>query len=121
MIATNIVDVGSAVLLLVGSALALIAAVGLHRMPDLYARMHAATKPTTLGLALCLIAAIGQVEGIATHTKLALAVVLQFLTAPTAAHLLGRAAHSAGVTKSEHTVVDEIPDDLSGPANRENG
>lgn len=108
MNAGNAVDIGSAVLLLAGSSLALVAAVGLHRMPDLYARMHAATKPTTLGLALCIVAAMGQVEGIDTHTKLALAILLQFLTAPTAAHLLGRAAHAAGVTKSDYTVIDEL-------------
>lgn len=104
----TIADIVTAALLLAGSVLALVAAIGLHRLPDLYARMHAATKPATLGLALCLTAAIIAVDGIDTRTKLALAIALQFLTAPTAAHLLGRAAHEHRVEQSPHTVIDEL-------------
>ncbi|MEH3068771.1 MAG: monovalent cation/H(+) antiporter subunit G [Aeromicrobium erythreum] len=49
-----LVDVASGALLLLGSALALVAAIGLVRFPDVLTRMHAATKPQTLGLLMVL-------------------------------------------------------------------
>ena len=51
-------EVVSAVLMLSGVALALLAAVGLLRFPDVFSRMHAATKPATLGLLLVVVAGI---------------------------------------------------------------
>ena len=42
--------------LLVGAFFILLAAVGLVRLPDLYCRLHAATKPQILGLILIVIA-----------------------------------------------------------------
>ena len=53
-----LIDIVVGVLLLAGCLLALIAAVGLHRFPDLFCRMHAATKPATLGM-LCIAVAVG--------------------------------------------------------------
>ena len=50
------VDLLVAFLLLVGAAFALIAAIGLLRLPDLYTRMHAASKAGTLGSGVLLIA-----------------------------------------------------------------
>lgn len=101
-------DVVAAVLLLTGSGLALSAVVGLFRLPDLYARMHAATKPATLGVALCLGAAAVQADDLSDVAKLLAAVAFQLLTAPVAGHLLGRAAHQTGVPQSEHSVIDEL-------------
>jgi multicomponent Na+:H+ antiporter subunit G len=49
---SELVDVLSAALLLTGTALAVLAGLGLVRFPDVFSRMHAATKPATLGL-LC--------------------------------------------------------------------
>ncbi|HWJ60326.1 MAG TPA: monovalent cation/H(+) antiporter subunit G [Acidimicrobiales bacterium] len=105
------IDALAAALALAGAGLALTATLGLHRLPDLYARMHAATKPTTLGLALLLGAAALRVEGPADRTKLLLAIALQLVTAPTAAHLLSRAAHRRREPQSPRTVLDEIATD----------
>jgi multicomponent Na+:H+ antiporter subunit G len=101
-------DIASAVLMLAGAAVAVIAAIGLHRMPDVYARMHVATKPATLGITLCLSGAALHVDGASTATKLVVAIVFQLVTTPAAGHLLGRAAHAARVPVSEHTVLDEL-------------
>lgn len=103
-----LLDVASGALLLVGTALTVTAVVGLHRLPDVYARMHAATKPATLGIALCLTGAVLQVDDLSVVTKLLLAIVFQLATAPVSGHLLGRAAHDAGAARSPHTVVDEL-------------
>jgi multicomponent Na+:H+ antiporter subunit G len=108
-----VLDVVAAGLLLSGSTLALIGALGLHRLGDLYARMHAATKPATLGVSLCLAGAALQVDHLTTVTKILLAILLQLLTNPVTGHLLARAAHSAGAPTSPTTVIDELDGDGS--------
>ena len=102
------VDVLAAVLLVSGSALALIAAIGLFRMPDAYSRIHVATKPATLAVVFTVGAAVLRVPGLAPTTKLLLAVLLQFWTAPVASHMLGRAAHASGLRPTEPWVVDDL-------------
>ena len=100
-------DVVLSVVLLTGSGLSLLAAVGLHRFPDVFARMHAATKPATLGMLLVLGAVASQAESPGVAAKLMLVGVLQFITAPVAAHMVGRAAH-LGDLMAPDTVVDEL-------------
>lgn len=112
----TVAEVIAAVLMLVGAALALLGAVGLQRFPDVFARMHAATKPVTLGLACVLLgAAILQPDPTA-RVKLLVAAALQFITAPVGAHMIGRAAYRAGTEMSPETRVDELagvdPDEL---------
>lgn len=87
-------EIIAAVLLLAGCTLALLGAVGTVRFPNLYARMHAATKPPTLGLLLVAAGTALVAADFADVTFLALVVGLQFLTAPVGAHLLGRAARA---------------------------
>jgi len=79
-------------LLLAGSVLALLGAVGTLRFPGLFARMHAATKPPTLGLLLVAVGTILIVRDVTDAAFMLLVVLLQFLTAPVGAHLLARAA-----------------------------
>jgi multicomponent Na+:H+ antiporter subunit G len=93
--------------LLIGGGLLFLAALGVLRMPDLYTRMQAATKAGTLGVGLVLAAAamaFGELE--ATITAL-LAIGFFLLTAPVAAHMLGRAAYLAHVRLWSRTVRDE--------------
>lgn len=95
-------------MMVVGALLAVIAGLGLNRFPDVFARMHAATKPSTLGLALVMAGAAFLVPDVGGQAKLLLIVVLQFLTAPVGSHLVGRAAYRAGTELDESTVVDEL-------------
>lgn len=103
-------DVLSGILLLAGTALTVTTVIGLYRLPDIYARMHAATKSVTLGIALCLIGAALRVDDVAVVTKLLLAAVFQLATAPVSGHLLGRAAHDTGAAQSIYTVMDDLGD-----------
>jgi multicomponent Na+:H+ antiporter subunit G len=98
----------TAPLLILGCLLALLAAVGLHRFPDLFCRMHAATKPATLGMLLIAVAVGIRISGEGAVVKLLLVVALQFLTTPVAAHMVGRAAYRAGIEMSDSTVLDEL-------------
>lgn len=96
------------VLLLSGCLLALLAAIGLNRFPDVFCRMHAATKPATLGLVLVCVATAFTVTARGAWIKLLLVVVLQFLTAPVAGHMVGRAAYYSGGRMSDRTMIDEL-------------
>jgi multicomponent Na+:H+ antiporter subunit G len=103
-----VVDVLVAILLLLGVSLAFLAALGLQQFPDVFARMHAATKPATLGLLLIATAAAMHLAEPGAVAKLGLVVILQFVTAPVAAHLISRAAYWSGTELSPETVVDEL-------------
>lgn len=103
----TILDVLAAALMLIGSALALTAAIGLFRMPDTYSRIHVATKPATLAVVCTIGAAVLRVPGLTGITKLLLAVALQFWTAPVASHMIGRAARGAGLQPALPLAVDE--------------
>jgi len=111
-----VLDIVAAALMLAGALVCVIAAFGLHRLPDVYARMHVATKPATLGITLCLAGAALRADHASTATKLGLAIVLQLVTTPVAGHLLGRAAHAARVPVSERTFVDELGSPPAGPS-----
>ena len=100
----------ASVLILTGSVFALLAGLGQLRFKDLFVRMHVATKPATLGLSLVLLGALVRADGIAPSTKLALAIGLQLVTAPIAAHLVGRAAHRAGEEARANLEVDDMAD-----------
>lgn len=104
MIFGNIV---SGLFMLSGCALAVIAAIGLHRLPDVFTRMHAATKPATLGLILVVLGTALRMPASSSQIKLVLVLALQLLTIPVGAHMIGRAAHRAGEA-SAATVKDEF-------------
>ena len=103
-------EVVSALMMLVGAALALVAGIGLQRFEDVFARMHASTKPATLGLALCLLGAALRMPEAGDVVKLLLVVLLQFVTAPIASHLIGRAAYRSGTELGSEYVVDDLED-----------
>lgn len=103
-------DVASAVLLVTGVALAVVAALGLVRFPDVFSRMHAATKPATLGLLLITVGAALRMQDGSDAVKLLLVAAFQFLTAPVAAHMVGRAAYRSGTGALDELVVDDLRD-----------
>jgi multicomponent Na+:H+ antiporter subunit G len=95
-------------LALLGALLVLIAGLGILRFPDLYTRMHAATKASSLGMSLLLLAVALRNPEAMVWLKVLCGILFLFLTAPIAAHLLGRAAYVHKVPLWEGTVVDEI-------------
>lgn len=96
------------VLILIGAAFSLIAGIGLVRLPDLYVRMHAATKAGTLGAGLVLIALALEAQSLEVAARAMAGLVFLFFTAPIAAHLLGRAGYIAGVPLWSRTWMDEL-------------
>lgn len=89
-----IADAVGGAAMVAGALLMLASALGVLRFPGPVARLHAATKAATLGLALLALGA-GVALGTAAVVLTALAVAFQTLTAPIAGHLLARAALTA--------------------------
>lgn len=97
-------------LILVGSAFSALAAVGILRMPDLYMRVQVATKASTLGVSCLVIAAALVFTDRGMVTNALLVVAFLFLTAPVAAHMIGRSAYASGIPLWRESVVDELRD-----------
>lgn len=102
----------AAALLIIGSLFCLIAAVGMLRLPDTLTRMHAATKAGTLGAGCILAAEAVMANELGTSMRAIAAIVFLLLTAPVAAHLIGRAAYHRGIELYRKTWVDELGDEL---------
>ncbi len=84
-------------LILAGSIVLLVAAVGLLRFPDFFTRLHAAGVIDTLGLML-MIAGMVMLAGLSlVSIKLLLILVFILLSSPTASHALAKAALHGGL------------------------
>ena len=101
-------DVAAAAILVVGVGFVLLATLGLWRFDDVYSRIHAATKATTLGVLLVVVAVALRVETSTDLVKLLLVAILQLITAPVGGHMLGRAAYWSGTRPTRHTTVDHL-------------
>lgn len=106
------INLVAAACLLSGSLLALTAALGIVRFPDLFSRMHAATKPQTLGILLILL-------GVALRSReprdigmLTVVAIFQLLTAPVSAHMIGRTAYRTGPVGRDRLAIDELSENL---------
>lgn len=100
-------EIASSVLLLGGAGIVLLASVGLNRFEGVFAKMHAATKSATLGLLLVLSAAAVRVEG-SSVPPIVLVAILQLLTAPISAHLVGRATYRSSPEERGRLTIDEL-------------
>ena len=94
-------------LLISGGAFAAVAGLGLLRLPDVLIRMHASTKAGTLGVGLIVIAVAVHKGDLLVTSKAVLIIIFLLLTAPVAAHLIGRAAYRSGTPLWSRTVIDE--------------
>ncbi|MGJ9413343.1 monovalent cation/H(+) antiporter subunit G [Aeromicrobium sp. CF4.19] len=102
------IDVIAGACLILGAFLALVAGIGLVRFPDVLTRMHAATKPQSLGIVLVLIGLALRVDDRGALTLIALAGIFQLVTAPVAAHMVGRAAFRAGHVDRASLARDDL-------------
>ncbi len=95
-------------LMISSSIFILLAAIGVLRLPDLLTRMHASTKAGALGITLMMVAASFHFfESVVVAKSLAV-IIFILITAPIAAHAIGRAGYFVGVPVWTKTVKDEL-------------
>ncbi len=79
-------------LALLGAFFGGVAAIGIVRLPDIYTRAHAASKSDTLGAVLTIGAVAFALQSDLSTVKSIFLIVFMFITNPTAAHAIARAA-----------------------------
>lgn len=104
----TLTDILIATMLVGGGLFCLLAAVGMLRMPDLYTRLQAATKAGTLGVGLIALALILHFASLPAVVRGMLTILFLFLTAPVAAHVIARAAHTSGVPLWNRSALDDL-------------
>ncbi|CAH2030905.1 monovalent cation/H(+) antiporter subunit G [Trichlorobacter ammonificans] len=97
-----------ALLLLGGVFFALVAAIGVVRLPDIYMRLSAASKASTMGSSLILSAVALFFGSTVVTGKVVAIIAFTLLTAPVAAHMLGRAAYFSGEPLWDKSIRDEL-------------
>jgi multicomponent Na+:H+ antiporter subunit G len=99
----------SAGLLIAGATLALLAGIGVLRMPDVFTRMQASTKASTLGLGCLLVSLALRNPQLSFVIRAASIAAFMLLTSAVAAHVIARAAALGGAPLWKGTRVDERP------------
>ncbi|MEB8126071.1 Na+/H+ antiporter subunit G1 [Staphylococcus succinus] len=111
---TQIVISISLILVILGSIISALAAIGLLRLDDVYSRAHAAGKAATLGSMLLISGVflffIGK-EGY-VNMQLLVGILFILITGPLASHLIIKAAYNLNTPSSKRTKLDDIKDDL---------
>jgi multicomponent Na+:H+ antiporter subunit G len=108
----DVLDLLGAVLVLLGCFLCFAAALGVVRFPDVVSRMHAATKPQTLGLILLAAGVEVSLRSWASFGTLVLIAALQLATAPVSAHLVGRTVYRTDQVRHDLLARDDLGTDL---------
>lgn len=109
------IDIILAILSTVGALSILFASIGILRMPDFYLRLSVTVKASTLGVGLLLICAAIMFPDVSVTTKAIAIIFFLIITAPIAAHMIGRAAYFTGTPLWKDTVIDQ----LAGMYNKE--
>ncbi len=99
----------AALCMLLGSALTVLAGIGIVRLPDVFIRMHAATKVGTLGTGLIMVGVALHFADTAVTIRGVLTMLFLLLTAPIGAHMIGRAALRTGIEPWKATPTENSP------------
>lgn len=105
----TIIEIIGAVLVLLGSVFLFLGALGLVRMPDVYNRIQAGTKASTLGTFLSLFGLLLIIPE--WWGKLILLAIFILITNPVSSHVVARASHCIKVPLFKKTVVDQYEED----------
>lgn len=103
-------------LILGGTLFTVVAAVGVVRLPDVYSRLHAASKNSTLGVMMMVLGTFfyfWYMDNL-IDAKLFLAILFIFITAPVSAHVVSRSAFHSDVEPYRLTILNELKRDESG-------
>ena len=102
----EILKIAGAFVTLLGSVFLFLGALGLLRMPDVYNRIQAGTKASTLGTILSLLG-IGMIHP-HWYGKIIILIVFVIITNPVSSHVLARAAHFTGIPLTKKSIIDKL-------------
>lgn len=91
-----------------GALFALLAGIGIIRMPDLYLRISVTTKAATLGIGLIMFAAGIYFNESSITTRVLAIIFFLLLTAPVGAHLIGRSSYFTGIELWKKSKMDDL-------------
>jgi multicomponent Na+:H+ antiporter subunit G len=89
----------------IGTIFIFLGSLGILRLPDVYNRLQAGTKCTTLGAFLTIIG-VGIMQPDWLSKTLVIAIFI-LITNPISNHALGRASRKSGVSLCDRSVVDK--------------
>jgi multicomponent Na+:H+ antiporter subunit G len=101
------------ILIYIGIAFIVIAAIGIIRMPDVYTRMSAAAKAVTFGTGFILLAVVVHFNDTSVFIKIAAIFLFLLFSLATAAHVIGLSAYKDQTKMTIRTFVDELKEDIS--------
>lgn len=102
------IEIIGGIVIIAGASFVLVAAIGVLRLPDILMRMHASTKAGTLGAGLILLSVAIFYGEVGVTTRAIATIAFLVLTAPVAAHVIGRAAYMLGIEFWEGNIIDEM-------------
>lgn len=104
----ELLQYAAGIAMVVGGLFALTASIGVLRLPDLYTRMHAASKAGAMATGLMYLSiAVISLDG-SVILRAIIGFIFVLLTTPVSAHLLARAAFLSGFRPSDLTVLVEL-------------
>lgn len=101
-------DIFIAILSTFGALAILFASIGILRMPDFYLRLSVTVKAATLGVGVLLIAAAIVFPDTEVTAKVIAIILFLILTAPVAAHMIGRTGYRSEITIWKNTWIDDL-------------
>lgn len=101
-------DIFIGILSTIGALAILFASIGVLRMPDFYLRLSVTVKAATMGVGVFLIAAAIVFPDTEVATKAIAIIFFLLLTAPVAAHMIGRTAYRSGISIWKDTWIDDL-------------
>lgn len=114
MTAMAMIELGIAIIVLIGTIVGFLSAIGFLRLPDVYNRAHALSKSATLGVLFVLVGTFLFflfIDGYFS-IKLFLGIFFVFLTSPVSSHVICRAAYRSHVPLAEISVRDDLKEAL---------
>jgi multicomponent Na+:H+ antiporter subunit G len=111
---SNLIELGIAVIIFIGTFFGSLSAIGFIRLPDVYNRAHALAKSATLGVLFVLLGTFLFFLFVERYfsIKLFLGIFFVFLTNPVTSHVICRSAYRSGVELAEVSVKDDLKEAL---------
>ncbi|GIO22048.1 Na+/H+ antiporter subunit G [Oceanobacillus sp. J11TS1] len=105
----TMIDTIVAIFVILGVFFAVVSAIGIVRLKDVYSRAHASGKSATLGVVFIMLAVFIHFlsQGV-MNAKILLAILFLFLTAPVASLMITRSAYRNGVRLEKNTITDDL-------------